>query len=75
MTSPTPLKTVFDIFKAQVLACIIALVIAVLLFSKQESLPFFLGEIAMLGGNALLTFNVYRQKEKGRKRRQINSSV
>jgi len=64
MTSPTPLKTVFDIFKAQVLACIIALVIAVLLFSKQESLSFFLGEIAMLGGNALLTFNVYRQNQR-----------
>ena len=64
MASPTPLKMVFDIFKAQVLACIIALVIAVLFFSKQESLSFFLGEIAMLGGNALLTFNVYRQNQR-----------
>ncbi len=58
-----PLQTVLDVFKAQVIATIAALII-VAMVNIHILLSFFLGELAMLTGNAFLAFNVYRQHKR-----------
>ncbi len=63
MTPIRPLQTVLDVFKAQVIASLLALVIFAI-FAHQELLSFFLGEFVMLIGNAFLAFNVYRQQKR-----------
>lgn len=57
---PSPLKNVLDVFKSQVAASLIALVVVALI--SLAALPsFFLGELVMLCGNAFLAWKVYRQ--------------
>ena len=55
-----PLKMVTDVFKAQLLASLIALGI-IGIVAHQGFLSFFLGEGVMLIGNSFLAWRVYRQ--------------
>ena len=63
MKAIAPLKTVLDLFKCQLAASLIALIILAI-FKHTLLLSFFLGAFVMLAGNGFLAWRVYRQNKR-----------
>lgn len=59
----SPLYNVVDVFKCQVVASIIALVVVAIL-GHTVLFSFFLGEAIMVLGNGFLAWRVYRQRNR-----------
>lgn len=63
MRAQPPLHMVLDVFKCQVMASILALIVVAIVF-LHSAFSFFLGECVMVLGNGFLTWKVYHQRKR-----------